>query len=331
MCFWKNLANFVGMKNSIDFLPERKQRDLHELAALIRDEVKDVVMIILYGSYAANTYVERDERRDYGVRTIYMSDYDLLVVTKRRLGERESTVEARIRERFAAGKNDENLPRPQIINESISKLNDALTMGRYFYVEIVAKGIMLYDSGECQLATPGELDYAEIKKMAEEYYGDKFSDGLDFFKGANFYYQEENYHMTAFMLHQATESFLKTIPLVYILYGYKEHDLQFLIEKCKPYTLELAKVFPCDTDEEKRLFDLLRRASYGPYTLRLRAAICHPICTPPAGRRKTPVRLVAPRLSGSPLQQKELHRHQSRHRRSRPQDRTITRHRGKGL
>ena len=248
------------MKNSIDFLPERKQRDLHELAALIRDEVKDVVMIILYGSYAANTYVERDERRDYGVRTIYMSDYDLLVVTKRRLGERESTVEARVRERFAAGKNDDNLPRPQIINESISKLNDALTMGRYFYVEIVAKGIMLYDSGECQLATPGELDYAEIKKMAEEYYDDKFSDGLDFFKGANFYYQEENYHMTAFMLHQATESFLKTIPLVYILYGYKEHDLQFLIEKCKPYTLELAKVFPCDTDEEKRLFDLLRRA-----------------------------------------------------------------------
>ena len=248
------------MKNSIDFLPERKQRDLRELAALLRDEVNDVVMIILYGSYAANTYVERDERRDYGVRTIYMSDYDLLVVTKRRLGERESTVEARVRERFAAGKNDENLPRPQIINESISKLNDALTMGRYFYVEIVAKGIMLYDSGECQLATPGELDYAEIKKMAEEYYDDKFSDGLDFFKGANFYYQEENYHMTAFMLHQATESFLKTIPLVYILYGYKEHDLQFLIEKCKPYTLELAKVFPCDTDEEKRLFDLLRRA-----------------------------------------------------------------------
>ena len=260
MCFWKNLANFVGMKNSIDFLPERKQRDLRELAALIRDEVKDVVMIILYGSYAANTYVERDERRDYGVRTIYMSDYDLLVVTKRRLGERESTVEARVRERFAAGKNDENLPRPQIINESISKLNDALTMGRYFYVEIVAKGIMLYDSGECQLATPGELDYAEIKKMAEEYYDDKFSDGLDFFKGANFYYQEENYHMTAFMLHQATESYLKTIPLVYILYGYKEHDLQFLIEKCKPYTLELAKVFPCDTDEEKHLFDRLRRA-----------------------------------------------------------------------
>ncbi|MFR6633767.1 MAG: hypothetical protein ACLUQ6_00630 [Alistipes onderdonkii] len=40
-------------------------------------------------------------------------------------------------------------------------------MGRYFYVEIVAKGIMLYDSGECLLTTPKELDYAEIKAMAE--------------------------------------------------------------------------------------------------------------------------------------------------------------------
>ncbi len=260
MCFWKNLANFVGMKNSIDFLPERKQRDLHELAALIRDEVKDVVMIILYGSYAANTYVERDERRDYGVRTIYMSDYDLLVVTKRRLGERESRVEARVRERFAAGKNDENLPRPQIINESISKLNDALTMGRYFYVEIVAKGIMLYDSGECLLTTPKELDYAEIKAMAEEYYTSKYIRATYFFDDAITNIHKNRFVQASFYLHQAAEYFLKAIPLVYILYGYKEHDLEFLIGKCKPYTLELAKVFPCDTDEEKRLFDLLRRA-----------------------------------------------------------------------
>ena len=60
MYFWKFLANFVIMKNSIDFLPERKQRDLRELVRLIRDEVKDVVMVILYGSYARNTYVECD-------------------------------------------------------------------------------------------------------------------------------------------------------------------------------------------------------------------------------------------------------------------------------
>ena len=48
--------------------------------------------------------------------------------------------------------------------------------------------------------------------------------------------------------------------MAYILYGYKEHDLDFLIKKCKPFTLELAKVFPRDTPEEERLFKLLQRA-----------------------------------------------------------------------
>lgn len=89
------------MKQSIDFLPERKQRDLRELVGLIRDEVKDVVMIILYGSYARNTYVELDIQRDFGGGEIqFMSDYDILVVTQRRLGSKESTVDSRIKDRF---------------------------------------------------------------------------------------------------------------------------------------------------------------------------------------------------------------------------------------
>jgi len=37
----------------------------------------------------------------------------------------------------------------------------------------------------------------------------------------------------------------------------RKHVLKFLIEKCKAYTLELAKVFPLDTEEEKHLFELL--------------------------------------------------------------------------
>ncbi len=260
MYFREFLAKFVSMKNSINFLPERKQNDLRELVDLIRDEVRDVVMIILYGSYAKDTYVECDERRDFGVKTYYMSDYDLLVVTKKRLGVREGTVATRVNTRFMDSKDNEFQTRPQLINESISKLNDALSEGRYFYVEILAQGVMLYDSGEYRLATPRELDYAEIKEMAEAYYKDKYSDAEDFLFHAKIAQERGTYQMCSFMLHQATENFIKTIPLVYVLYGYKEHDLEFLIEKCKPYTLDLAKVFPRDTDEEERLFKLLQRA-----------------------------------------------------------------------
>ncbi len=260
MYFWKFLANFVIMKNSIDFLPERKQRDLRELVRLIRDEVKDVVMVILYGSYARNTYVECDERRDFGVRTFYISDYDLLIVTKKRLGVRESTAAARIGNRFLEGKNAEFHTHPQFINESISKLNNALSEGRYFYVDILAQGIMLYDSEEYHLATPCDLDYPKIKKMAQEYLNNKFSRANSFLFDVPNTLKRKDYKQASFYLHQATENFLKSIPLVYVLYGYKEHDLEFLIEKCKPYTLELAKVFPRDTPEEERLFKLLQRA-----------------------------------------------------------------------
>lgn len=159
------------MKQSIDFLPERKQRDLHELVGLIRDEVKDVVMIILYGSYARNTYVELDIRRDYGGGKIqYMSDYDILVVSKKRLGSRTVTVSSRVKSNFLKNKNANTQTRPSIINESITKFNNALSEGRYFYVDILTEGIVLYNSGECQLATPRDLNFSEILQMAEEYY-----------------------------------------------------------------------------------------------------------------------------------------------------------------
>ncbi len=260
MSFWKNLANFVGMKQSIDFLPERKQRDLRELVGLIRDEVKDVVMIILYGSYARNTYVELDIQRDFGGGEIqFMSDYDILVVTKRRLGSKESTVDSRIKDRFLRCKGKFQTY-PQIINESISKFNNALSEGRYFYVDILTQGVMLYDSGECQLATPRELNYSEILKMAKEYYNGKLNRAVSHYEYFQLDYSKERYTYSTYNLHQVVEHLLKAIPLVFILYGHKEHVLKFLIEKCKAYTLELAKVFPLDTEEEKRHFELLERS-----------------------------------------------------------------------
>ena len=261
MCFWKNLAKFVGMKQSIDFLPERKDRHLHELVGLIRNEVEDVVMIILYGSYARNTYVELDIRRDYGGGKIqYMSDYDILVVSKKRLGSRTVTVSSRVKSSFLKNKNANTQTRPSIINESITKFNNALSEGRYFYVDILTEGIVLYDSGECQLATPCELNYSEILQIAKEYYRAKLHKAKRHYAHYKTDYLDKEYTYCTFDLHQTVEHLIKAIPLVFILYGHKEHELDTLIEKCKAYTLELVKVFPLDTEEEKHLFELLERS-----------------------------------------------------------------------
>lgn len=183
MYFWENFHNFVDMKTSIDFLPESVRCDLHELVGLIREEIKDVVMIILYGSYAKNTYVIHDVQiGPNGETTEYHSDYDLMVITRKRLGERESTVETRIRDRFSEGKAEAT--KVQLVSESISKLNNALSHGHYFYVDAVNEGILLYDSGECELATPRDLNFSEIKQIAENYFYSNQQRALDYWEDA---------------------------------------------------------------------------------------------------------------------------------------------------
>lgn len=261
MFYWEKLRNFVDMKTSIDFLPSFVQRDLQQLVALIREEIQDVGMIILFGSYAKNTFVRHDVTKDYGGGLIeFNSDYDILVVSKKRLGKSEGNAESRIRDRFAKGKEEHEITKIQLISESISKLNNALSEGRYFYVDAVNEGVTLYDSGEYTLATPRELNFSEIKDMAQEYYDEKYLDAIRHFQHFELDYSHPDYRFCAFDLHQVTECLIKTVILVYNLYGHKEHDLEYLLDKSKCHTLELLKVFPRDTAEEKRLFDLLRRA-----------------------------------------------------------------------
>ncbi len=256
----KKLTNFVIMKKSLNYLPVEKRRDLRQLVELIRDEVDNVVMIILYGSYARNTYVDYDQRMEYGVKTYFMSDYDIMIVTEKRLGVVEHSVYAKILQRFYTNRAWEISTRPQFINESIAELNKALDKSRYFYTDIKREGVMLYDSGRYRLARRRKLDFSEIREMAKEYYEDKFPFASDIFEDAIFDYKREKYKLASFHLHQAVENYLRTIPMVFILYGYKEHDLASLMNQCKKHTLEIYRAFPQDTDEERRLFKLLQDA-----------------------------------------------------------------------
>ena len=78
-------ANFAIMKKSLAYLPENKQRDLRQLTEIIRREIVGCEMIILFGSYARNKYVDYDQRTEFGVRTYFMSDYDILILTEKRI------------------------------------------------------------------------------------------------------------------------------------------------------------------------------------------------------------------------------------------------------
>jgi len=62
------------------------------------------------------------------------------------------------------------------------------------------------------------------------------------------------------MLHQATESFYTAVTMVFLNYRYRLHDIQRLGQKAVSYDPEFAKVFPRETEQQRKVFNLLKRA-----------------------------------------------------------------------
>lgn len=249
------------MKTSINYLPEQKRDELRRIVKCVLEVLPGCEMIILYGSYARNTYVDYDQRIEYGIRTCFMSDYDILIVTNTRFQRHViSHILSKATDNYYKGMNRNESTTVQFIDESIDDLNKAIDKNRYFYTDIKREGIMLYNSGRYKLARRRKQNYREIKELAEEYYNERFERGNEFLLGAIFYNEQGLHKMASFNLHQACENYYNSIILTFTLYSPKEHSLIKLSARAKTHSLESSKAFPRNTEEEKRLFDLLQDA-----------------------------------------------------------------------
>ena len=253
-------AKFVLMKRSTRFLPPKKRQDLQQLTTLIHEQLKQVEMIVLFGSYAKNSYVDYDQRVEFGTPTYYMSDYDIVILTRKPIGAAEYSLYEKIKDKFFENKNRPFHTHPQFINYGIEDFNYALSKAHYFETEIKRDGVVLFDSGTYKLARRRKLDYTEIRDRAQKYFDDKFTLALDLYENVFFDYKRTKYKLSSFHLHQSAENLLRVIPMVFTLYGHKSHNLSELMNAAKKHTTEIFRVFPRDTQEEQRLFDLLQRA-----------------------------------------------------------------------
>ena len=118
---------------------------------------------------------------------------------------------------------------------------------------------MLYDSEKFELATPKVLTPQESQQKAQEHFDQWFTTANGFFKTFRFNLSEKDYHLAAFQLHQAVERYYTTILLVFTDYRPKDHNLETLGIKVDMCDQRFA-VFPKQTEEEQRLFELLKRA-----------------------------------------------------------------------
>ena len=243
------------MNEALQQLPLGKQEELQHLTDLLGAS-KAVEMVILYGSYARGEYVE-DIYVEKGTLYEYKSDFDLLVVTRYDDLVANIKLETQVNETL---RDTGRVKTPiSLIFHSGKHLNQALREGSYFFQDIKKEGIVLYDTGKVCLQNPKKLTAEEARRKAQGYFDQWFESANEFMIDFNHALGRNSLHKAAFELHQATERYYTTILLVYTDYRPKEHDLARLnlrVKNCDPRFA----VFPKGTDEEKRLFELLRRA-----------------------------------------------------------------------
>lgn len=257
------------MKNSTEHLPDGKRRELAFVVDLIREGFGFAIArrtmpklrggrllkIILFGSYARGDWVEDPVGR-------YFSDYDLLVVVDREeltdVPEFWAKAEERLLEELASGK---SLRTPvSLIYHSLDDVNEKLKFGRYFFIDILREGILLFEVPGHPFAEPQPLSPAKALRETQDYYDEWFKSAQNFHCLAEQARTDGMSKEAAFLLHQATERFYHCLFLVRTLYSPKTHNLNQLRQLTEDVEPRLKAVWPRGTKFERRCYELLREA-----------------------------------------------------------------------
>jgi uncharacterized protein len=238
------------MKTSLDPLPETKQAILRDIVAIFR-EGAPIEMLILFGSHARGDWVEEDPE------TGYRSDFDLLAIVETEKQAKDLALwhEMERRAREVAGKTPVTL-----IVHDIKFLNHEIRMGQYFFADIVNEGVLLFDSHHVQLAKPKALNAPERLALAERNFRNWFDSASGFWRVCRYCASMNLLKHAAFLLHQATERYYHAALLVFTGYKQRTHDIEALGKLAGEQHALLFDVLPKTEPEDKRLFDLLRKA-----------------------------------------------------------------------
>ena len=257
------------MTNDLDHLPEAKRRELAFVVDVIRKGFAfaiarrtmpklrggRVLKIILFGSYARGDWVEDPVGR-------YFSDYDLLVVVDREeltdVPEFWAKTEEQLLQELASGR---NLRTPvSLIYHSLDDVNEKLRLGRYFFMDLVREGVVLFEEPGHPFAKAKPLTAAEALRESRDYFEEWFESACDFFESAADAGVRRKNKLAAFLLHQAAERFYHCLFLVRTLYSPKTHNLNQLRQLAEAMEPRLKEVWPRATKFERRCYELLRDA-----------------------------------------------------------------------
>jgi HEPN domain-containing protein len=240
---------------NLDYLPELKREELTEITEVIVAEMKPA-MVILFGSYARNTWAEEITHED-GIKLLFKSDYDILVVTARDLNATANKQWIKTQQILKSRKYSTSL---SLIQHSAGYINNELSAGGYFFTDVIREGKVLYDSGEVKLATPGKVNPEAVKQRAKEEFERWTKNASEFFDSFADAFKREHFSNSAFQLHQTTEAYYTAYLLVFTGYKGKNHDIEELGNQVAKLHPEFKTVFPIDNKLGNEAFFKLKRA-----------------------------------------------------------------------
>jgi predicted nucleotidyltransferase/HEPN domain-containing protein len=243
------------MRTDLDHLPHGKQREIARVTEILFEEFTDamksasspkkkegrIVKIVLFGSYARGTWVDEPHTAKG-----YLSDYDLLIVVNQQSLVDFATYWYRAEDRIMR---ETGIKTPvNFIVHTMDEVNNALSQGQYFFTDIIKEGIALYDlKGSTPFVTPQHFEQRmEGVRSAFEF----FEFGL----------KAGRYNDAAFMLHQTVERLYTCLLLVETNYSPSTHSIKFLRSLAEQIDPELISVWPREAKQDRRLFELLKRA-----------------------------------------------------------------------
>jgi len=264
------LEDSMSMRTDVDHLPAAKQRELERVVETIFDEFRGatenatgprkgarILKIILFGSHARGDWVDAPLSANQ-----YKSDFDILVIVSQKELTDRAAYWAKAEERLIRAYTiEKTLHTPvNFIVHSLHEVNDGLSHGRVFFMEVAKDGIALYEADDRELATPKPKTPEQALETAREYFEEWMPSAAGFLDTSKYALSRGRLKESAFQLHQATERLYGCLLLTLTFYTPYNHNIAFLRSLAEGLDRRLFGIWPEDTHRERSMFQKLKEA-----------------------------------------------------------------------
>lgn len=256
-------------KTSLSHLPKTKRAEVAWVKKLIfaefeeaiagrrAPEVRDgtIVKLVLHGSYASGAWVDDPSGR-------YFADYEFLIlVSSDRLADvGEFWLECQKKLLFASTDREELRTPVSLTIMSFERFSAQVEQGNRYFQNIIQEGVVVHDADPTSWPHGDVAAAANPVAEAELHLEEGLALVAEFLGSAKLSAANGWFRKAAFDLHQATERLYNIALLVIVGRTPHTHNIVELRRLAESASERLQAVWPTETKEDRRCFELLRAA-----------------------------------------------------------------------